>query len=516
MGFLKLELDTKWAEALRSQGITEPTAIQKEVFKPIVEGRSVLGLSKTGTGKTLAYMAPLLQRYFLTSQSAELPQKIIVLVPTRELAFQVLDTLHACGEKNGSGVVIVGGESEEKQISAANTARWIIATPGRLLDLLGRKLVDPREVKALVYDEADRLLDMGFIDDIRAIVEYLPKGMQMLFFSATLHFGVDEMAYEMGIEFLRFGQESEKVTVEGLDHRVAFVGDDEKFHALANFVFEREKSRGIVFSNYRERAHEISSRLRGLGYRVEGLTAQLPQNARSKIMEAFRAGHLQLLIASDLAARGLDVDDIDYVVNFDLPEDPATYVHRVGRTARAGRDGMALSLIGFEDAFRLEKLEKFLGHPVPRFAFDVEKFRGPLPRVAGAPQPSRPAAASHAPRDHRPQRQAPRNNPSPQNRSVPAPQKPSVNPVPAAPKAVPASLLSRLWKSVLAFFGRKPVVPAAAAAPRPSGPRHSGGRAGVRGDRRRGERALRSHSGPSSASRSSSRMKRGSVPRGRS
>ena len=378
MKFSELNLPSVLLEALQLQSIETATPIQVEVFPTISEGRSALGLSKTGTGKTLAYLLPTLTRLLKAKENPEHPAAtgkspcVLVLIPTRELAYQVTQSLSMFPTEIAKGLVIVGGEPEDKQLQAlAANPRWIVATPGRLLDLIRRRALPLETIETLVFDEADRLLDMGFIDDIRDIVKALPSPLQMLFFSATLHFGV---------EFERFGQEGDQVTVEGLDHKVAMVGDHEKFHALCNFLVRVSGKRGIVFSNYKERAHETSTRLRGLGYRVQGLSSQLSQSERARIVEEFRAGELDLLVASDLAARGLDFMDLDYVVNLDLPEDPATYVHRVGRTARAGKTGEALSFVGFEDAFRLEKLERFLNIKIERFAIDPAELSGPMPR----------------------------------------------------------------------------------------------------------------------------------------
>lgn len=397
MTFKDLGLSELYIERLRDKGIHTPTEIQVALFQPIISGESVLGLAKTGTGKTLSYLGPLVERYSAcgTDQeknvynAAENGALVWVLVPTRELATQVKDTYEILTHAQSQVAVVVGGESEDRQIDALNQARFVVATPGRLLDLLQRKRLSTRNVEVVVMDEADRLLDMGFIDDIRAILRFLEKKPQLVFVSATLHLGVEEVAFEMGIEPKRFGNAEEMPTVEGLDHGVAFVGDSEKFHALAHFIFDRKDQRGIVFSNYREKAHELASRLRGLGCKSDALSAQLSQAQRSRIVEDYRAERLKVLVASDLAARGLDFFDIEYVVNFDLPEDPATYVHRVGRTARAGRKGKAISFIGFEDSFRLEKLERFLGKKLKVEEFDVTKLSGPLPRFASRSESSK-------------------------------------------------------------------------------------------------------------------------------
>jgi ATP-dependent RNA helicase RhlB len=385
MNFRELGLSEIFAERLAARNIVDSTPIQRDLFSPILKGESILGLSKTGTGKTLSYSAPLVEKISkLAVPEGEEKSRpgawAWILVPTRELAVQVKDTLSLLTNAESQVAVVVGGESEERQVDALGQARFVVATPGRLLDLLKQRKILTRDVEVVVMDEADRLLDMGFIDDIRAILSFLTKKPQLICVSATLNLGVEEVAFELGVEPLRFGEEEAMQTVEGLDHRVSFIGDEEKFHALVHYIFDRKDQRGIVFSNYRERAHELASRLRGLGCHADALSAQLPQSRRRQIIDDYRSGALKVLVGSDLAARGLDFLDVDYVVNVDLSEDSATYVHRVGRTARAGRKGQALSLIGFEDSFRIEKLERFLGSPIPREEFPIEKLSGPLPR----------------------------------------------------------------------------------------------------------------------------------------
>jgi superfamily II DNA/RNA helicase len=384
MNFSDLGLDSDIVDRLSQRGILEPTPIQEEAYLKIFDQKHILGLSKTGTGKTLAYLLPLAQRSKALNKSV--PQiSICILVPTRELATQVARDIVLIEGREDACVVVVGGESEDTQIKASKQASWIVATPGRLLDLLKRNEINLSAIASLVFDEADRLLDMGFVDDMREIRRFVPQKVQLLFFSATLHFGIDEMAYEFGVQsdsLCQIGVSSDELTVEGLDHRVSFVGDDEKFHALVQFIHERPMKTGIVFSNYRDKASHIASRLKGLGCATETLTAQLNQSQRNRIMEQFRDQKIRVLIASDLAARGLDVMHLDFVVNFDLPEDPATYVHRVGRTARAGREGMALSFVGFDDSFRLERLEKYLKCKIDRYQFEVNQLSGPLARFS--------------------------------------------------------------------------------------------------------------------------------------
>lgn len=408
MDFVTLGVASSIVEKLKSRGLTEATPIQEEAFPLLISGKALRILSKTGTGKTFAYVIPLVQKYLLNEAQNDLAEntqlKILVVVPTRELAFQVASSFEELGFAKKIAVV-VGGENEGEQIKNWKHSAVAIATPGRLLDLLDRRAVDTSTLQSLVFDEADRLIDMGFIDDIRRIYARLPKGLHVLFASATMNLAVDEIGYEFGLELHRAGVESDELTAENLDHKIAYVGDQEKFHAVAHYVSEHAESRGIIFSNYRERAHDIAKRLSGLGWTAEALSAQLNQDQRNRIIESYRNGRTKVLVASDLASRGLDFLDIDYVINYDLPEDPSVYVHRVGRTARAGKKGEAVSLIGFNDSFQLEKLESFLGAKIEKYEFAIEKFTGAFPRkprVAGDPP-----EMIREPRSHSPQTRGP-------------------------------------------------------------------------------------------------------------
>jgi superfamily II DNA/RNA helicase len=549
MNFRELGLSEIFTERLASQNIVEATPIQFDLFAPIINGDSVLGLAKTGTGKTLSYSAPLVEKLskLPSPESGGTTVKAAwawILVPTRELAVQVKDTLSLLTHAESQVAVVVGGESEERQIDALGQARFVVATPGRLLDLLKQRKILTRDVEVVVMDEADRLLDMGFIDDIRMILSFLPKKPQLICVSATLNLGVEEVAFELGVEPLRFGVEEAVQTVDGLDHRVAFIGDDEKFHALVHFIYDRRDQRGIVFSNYRERAHEIASRLRGLGCKADALSAQLPQSRRRQIIEDYRSGNLKVLVGSDLAARGLDFLDVDYVVNVDLSEDPATYVHRVGRTARAGRSGQALSLIGFEDSFRIEKLERFLNNKIATQEFPLERLKGPLPRFGarivseGQDDDSHrpgPRGDNRGPRDQgrRPhQGERPQGGRSHQTRSDggadhgrrhtssprpaqtsrhqgPAPERGHPGPRPpqntpprsnaSSQRSKPTGLWGRIKKAVSEIFAAKAVSPAKPAPANKSGVSHSP-RAGQspRGDQGSGRRPRRGGRRPGS------------------
>ena len=472
---------------LRQRGIESPTEIQKLVFAPVLEGKSVLGLSKTGSGKTLAYLLPLVQNLQATlaegaPQNDAEKSRVLILCPTRELAQQIHSELEQLwSHRAGASLLIVGGESEQDQLNGFASSIFLVATPGRLLDLIKNSALPLDTVQRVVLDEADRLLDMGFQEDIRDILGRVPKGFQLVCLSATLHLGVEELIYEMGVDFVRVNASSDAdLTVEGLDHRVAFVGDSEKFHFLANFLKDRQEQRGIIFSNFREAAHRISKRLEGLGYRSEALSAQLSQPQRRRIMDEFRKGALDILVASDVDSRGLDVDALDFVVNFELPDDSATYVHRVGRTARAGRKGVAVSLVGFEDSFRLEKLESYLKSPIDRLSVDTAWLEGPLPR--GKHPPKAPSyqggEGGHGPRRHqeprngapRPQRQGAGPNrqdthhaPSGGVQRAPAAGTPpaaassqSRRPHTGASAPKSTSWLQKVWSKVLGIFGVKP------------------------------------------------------------
>ncbi len=480
MTFEDLGLNTESVASLAANNITQPSQIQEEVFKPLREGESVIALSKTGTGKTLAYLAPLVQRYAFDLKES-LPANEtwgLILVPTRELATQAEKNLKLLSGDKLQAVVIIGGESEKNQIALGSRSAVYIATPGRFLDLLSRKQIKANHLKCVVFDEADRILDMGFANDIRAIRQQLPKQLQLCFFSATIHFGIDEIAYEFGVEAQRIGKESDELTVEGLDHRVAFVGDNEKLHALVNFLKVRPQKRGIVFCNYKQDAYGLTRRLGGLGFIAESLTSDLSQAERTRTMQKFRDNKLQVLIASDLASRGLDVEDLDFVVNMDLPEDPATYLHRVGRTARAGKKGIALSLVGFRDAFQLERLEKYLGKSVERFEFDHSELTGPLHRANGSVhiEEERPIHSERNSRNHAPRAHAPREHKNHHSQRAPhsnrkAPQPPRHEPRKPhpinsnsskpktnfdAPRSTPKdSIFKKIVKKTLKLFGLK-------------------------------------------------------------
>jgi superfamily II DNA/RNA helicase len=444
MTFTELGTSPALTAILKARGIESPTEVQKLVFTPIVEGKSVLGLSKTGSGKTLAYLLPLVQGLLadldqkkpaeasaddVAVQNDAEKSRVLILCPTRELAHQIHSELQLLmPERTGASLLIVGGDSEQEQRDGFRQSLFVVATPGRLLDLIKNAGMPLGSFQRVVLDEADRLLDMGFQEDIRDILTRIPKGFQLVCLSATLHLGVEELIYEMGVDFVRVKASSDAdLTVEGLDHRVVFVGDQEKFHFLANFLKDRQDQRGIIFSNFREAAHRISKRLEGLGYRAEALSAQLSQPQRRKIMEEFRAERLDILVASDVAARGLDVDALDYVVNFELPDDSSTYVHRVGRTARAGRQGVAVSMVGFEDSYRLEKLESYLKMPILRMTVDTSWLQGSLPRGKHV-APSRNA-------------QQPRQHQKPERHSQPARQKVE----PRANTSKPNSTKPKTW-----------------------------------------------------------------------
>jgi ATP-dependent RNA helicase RhlE len=457
MNFQELGLNPDLANNLSTEGITAPSEIQEEVFPLIREGKSVIAFAKTGTGKTLSYLAPLVQRFVFDLKEEGVTSHTwgLVLVPTRELAAQVERNLQLLTKNKLNAAVIVGGESEKKQISDSHKAAILVATPGRLLDLLDRREINTNKLKCVVFDEADRILDMGFVDEIRKIRRILPKKLQLCFLSATMHLGVEEISYEFGAEALKIGQSTDELTVDGLDHKVSFVGDHEKFHALVNFLHQRPNERGIIFSNYKDDAHYLVRRLSGLGLKCAALTSQLSQAERSNTMTSFREEKIQVLAASDLASRGLDVEGLDFVINMDMPEDPATYVHRVGRTARAGKKGIALSMVGYDDTSSYERLQKFLGKSIERYDFNANELSGPLPKLYSTPlkNQTQTSAPSHRekPKTHslnkmhnRESKVYSRNTPSPNRISTPfMPKNSKVTTKPVKQKKVP------LWKKLI-------------------------------------------------------------------
>ncbi len=398
MSFESLGLAPRLLRALEEQGYEEPTPIQKQAIPVGLEGRDLVGSAQTGTGKTAAFLLPILQR-LETGPRGTL--RALVLVPTRELAEQVLNSARAYGRHTGlHAVAIYGGVGMEPQTRALRRGvDIVIATPGRLLDHMGRGHVDSSKLEVLVLDEADRMLDMGFAPDVRRILDSVPAERQTLFFSATISGDVDRLARRALKEHaaVEIGRRAE--AADGVEHVLVAVDRSEKRSVLAKMLAELPQGRTLVFTRTKHGAEKLTRQLRRQGNAVTSLHGGKTQIARNRALDRFKEGTTRILVATDVAARGIDVDDIAMVVNYDVPRDPEVYVHRVGRTARAGAQGVALTLMSPDEWLMMRDVEKLMGRSFPR-----EVLPGFEPAVAPIQPEHRPKMPPRQGRSVRPRR----------------------------------------------------------------------------------------------------------------
>jgi ATP-dependent RNA helicase RhlE len=366
--FSSLGLAETILSALERQGYETPTPIQSASIPALLAGKDLLGCAQTGTGKTAAFALPIIQRL---SAMPVRPQprgcRALVVAPTRELAAQIDASFAAYGANSRiTHTCVFGGVGKGPQVKALNRGvDVLVATPGRLLDLQGESQVRLDGVEIVVLDEADRMLDMGFIRDVRRIIALLPKQRQTLLFSATMPNDISGLANSILRDPVRVTVSPEKPAVELIDQKVAFVEKGEKRTFLAALIHEQGVERAIVFTRTKHGADKLARSLSSSGIPAEAIHANKSQNNRTRTMEGFRAGNLRVLVATDLAARGIDVDGISHVYNYELPEVAETYVHRIGRTARAGASGSAIALCDNEEKPLLRAIEKLLHKSVP-------------------------------------------------------------------------------------------------------------------------------------------------------
>ncbi len=351
--------------ALTTENYLEPTPIQAQAIPLILAGRDVLGLAQTGTGKTAAFGLPLLQRL---AQNRVPPGphavRALILAPTRELAIQIDESLRSYGRHlNLRHAVILGGINQSRQVLAMRYGvDVLVATPGRLLDLIKQKHVQLGGASTLVIDEADRMFDMGFIRDVRRIVAYLPRQRQSMLFSATMPGDVVHLVAEILHDPARIDISPKKVAADRVEHRVYFVDMKDKRALLQDLLRDAAMSRVIVFTRTKHGANKVADLLGKVGHRAEAIHGNKSQNARQRALEEFRNGRARILVATDIAARGIDIDDVSHVVNFELPEVAESYVHRIGRTARAGSGGIAISFCDSAERDSLKQIERLLKH----------------------------------------------------------------------------------------------------------------------------------------------------------
>ena len=369
MSFENLNLIEPILKALKTEGYTTPTPIQEQSIPIILDRKDLLGCAQTGTGKTAAFAIPILQILEGGKIYDQGPRaiKCLILTPTRELAIQIGESFTAYGRHTGmKHTVIFGGVSQGSQVSALKSGVDIlIATPGRLLDLINQKFVQLHYLKIFVLDEADRMLDMGFIHDVKKIITKIPQKRQTLFFSATMPDEIQKLA-----NTILFNPEKVEVTpvsstADTIDQSLFFVEKNDKKKLLIHILNDKSIKSALIFSRTKHGADKITKDLVKAGIKTEAIHGNKSQNARQKALSNFKSGQIKALIATDIAARGIDIDELSHVINFELPNIPETYVHRIGRTGRAGSSGIAYSFCDEEEMEYLKDIQKLIGKEIP-------------------------------------------------------------------------------------------------------------------------------------------------------
>lgn len=354
MRFEDLPISPPVKRGLQDRGFTDLFPIQRAAIPLLLDGRNVIGQAKTGTGKTAAFGVPLIERLNWGVKTLQ----GMVLAPTRELALQVADDLRSYAKYTPLRVqAVYGGASIEDQINGLRRGSQIlVGTPGRIIDLLEREVLRLDGVKVLILDEADRMLDMGFIDDIEYILRRTPKSKQMSLWSAT----IDDRTLRLSRRYMPEAEKvlvsSDEIAVEEIDQRYIRVAPYEKFEVLVKLIEHMRVERAIIFCKMRVDVEELTGKLKKAGYDAEAIHGLRSQKTREQVIKAFRDKRLRLMVATELAARGLDIEDIPFIINYSIPEDPYMYFHRIGRTARAGKAGVAVTLVSLGEEEELERI----------------------------------------------------------------------------------------------------------------------------------------------------------------
>ena len=364
MNFKELGISENLLNVLKETGITEPTPIQVESIPVIKEGKDVIAEAHTGTGKTLAFLLPIFEKINLELDGVQ----CLIITPTRELAIQITDEANKLIKAKDVNVLAAyGGKDISSQIrKLKNSIHMIIATPGRLLDHISRNTVDLSSLKTLVIDEADQMLLMGFKKEIEDIIKVIPKTRQTLCFSATLDSDVKKLAYRYMRNPVSISVEKESVTLESIKQQVVETTDRGKQEALFSVLDQDRPFMAIIFCRTKVRVDALEEEMYKRGYNCEKLHSDILQSKRERIMKSFRNGDIQYLIATDVAARGLDISGVGHIYNYDIPESPESYIHRIGRTGRAGESGYTCLFVASKDIELLNNIEKAIGFKIER------------------------------------------------------------------------------------------------------------------------------------------------------
>lgn len=369
MSFEKLHLIEPILKALTTEGYTQPTPIQEQGIPVVLQGKDLLGCAQTGTGKTAAFAIPILQNLYLQKheEKGAWNIKALILTPTRELAIQIDESFAAYGKHTGlKHLVVFGGVSQFNQTNALRKGVDIlIATPGRLLDLIEQRFISLQHIQMFVLDEADRMLDMGFIHDVKRIITKLPAKRQTLFFSATMPTEIAKLSKTILNNPVRIEVTPASTTAEKVEQAIYFVEKNDKRHLLIHLLKDPAIVSALVFARTKHGADKIAKELYRANIKADAIHGNKSQAARQRALTDFKNGKIRVLVATDIAARGIDVDDLSHVINFELPNIAETYVHRIGRTGRAGLSGIAISFCDAEEREYLRDIHKLIDQSIP-------------------------------------------------------------------------------------------------------------------------------------------------------
>lgn len=442
MTFQQLGIIPSILNALKKEAYTAPTPIQEQAIPPVLKKKDLLGCAQTGAGKTAAFAVPILQ--LLAEQGSVHPKKIraLVLTPTRELALQIQESFAAYGRFLPlKTCVIFGGVPQNPQVQQLKKGvDVLVATPGRLNDLIGQGFIKLKDVQIFVLDEADRMLDMGFIHDVKKVIEQLPKKRQTLLFSATMPQEIEELADTILHNPAKVSVTPPATTVEAIEQSVYFVDKENKRRLLIHLLQNPEIESALVFTRTKHGADRVVRELKKANIQAAAIHGDKSQNARQKALGDFKQHKTRVLVATDIAARGIDIEELSHVINYDIPEVPETYVHRIGRTGRAGMSGIAFSFCDINEKADFERIEKLIGKQVPEVAdhpypmqnttpvpkSELRRNRGQRPAAPQQAQPRKQKAAP--PQEAKPKKSSKR----PAQKAAAAPSAPKVQP--AAPK----------------------------------------------------------------------------------
>ncbi len=394
MSFENLNIIDPLSRALAKEGYTTPTPIQMLSIPHLLKGKDLMGIAQTGTGKTAAFVLPILQRM---SEELKVPTpgvpRVLVLVPTRELAAQIGQSFATYGQfLQFKHAVIFGGVNQGQQVRVLSRGVDIlVATPGRLIDLMNQGYIKLKGVEFFVLDEIDRMLDMGFINDMRKIISVLPRKRQSLFFSATISPQTSEFAGRLLTDPVHVEAAPQASTLECIEQRVFFVDQNDKYPLLLGLLKQQDLKRVLLFTRTKHRADKVALMLNKSHIKADAIHGNKSQNQRTKAMQDFKSGRLQVLVATDIAARGLDIDDISHVINYNLPNEPESYVHRIGRTGRAGANGTAYSFCSADERNFLRSIERLtrMKIKVMEHQYHSEQAKNAVGAAAEPPTPNR-------------------------------------------------------------------------------------------------------------------------------